>query len=192
MELLTTIFSTYFLVLVAEFGDKSQLVCLVLAARYGAKPVFLGAILAFTLLTALAVLLGSYLGAWIPETVLHFVLATLFLAYGVQMLRHPRGEAEETTVQAISQYVILKTFALISLSEMGDKTQLLVAGLSAVEPALYIFTGAILALATTSILGAWAGSRILKPQGLAWVHLTGAILFIIFAVAAAYQGVKAL
>lgn len=46
----TPISTTYALIVVAEMGDKSQLVCMTLAARHRAKPVILGAIAAFALL----------------------------------------------------------------------------------------------------------------------------------------------
>lgn len=55
--------STFILIALAEIGDKSQLVCMTLAARHRGVPVVLGAALAFALLNLLAVLFGAGMAA---------------------------------------------------------------------------------------------------------------------------------
>ena len=50
LNVITTSSSSFLLIFAAEVGDKSQLVCMALAARYRAAPVMLGSILAFLLL----------------------------------------------------------------------------------------------------------------------------------------------
>lgn len=191
MDAITTILSTYLLVFAAEFGDKSQLVCLALATRHGARSVLTGAILAFTLLTGLAVILGSAMAAWIPAVPLHFAVAILFAIFGVQMLRVSPDHAEQPD-KTWSNYVVLKTFMLIFVAEMADKTQLVAVGLSTVEPPSQVFVGATLALATTSALGVWAGSRFIQTQHLKLVHRLSALLFFVFALVAGYQGLTKL
>ncbi len=47
MDQLGSLVGAFLLVFLAEFGDKSQLVCMTLAARYRAFPVLLGAVAAF-------------------------------------------------------------------------------------------------------------------------------------------------
>jgi len=192
METMSAIFSTYLLVFAAEFGDKSQLVCLALATRYGARSVLIGAILAFAALTGLAVLLGSTLGAWISEAPLHFAAALLFVMFAVQMLRVPNDEISDEPTKTWPHSVIFQTFMLISFSEMADKTQILVVSLSPVEPLMQTFFGATFALASTSALGVWAGSYLLKPQNLNLIHRLSALLFFAFALVATYRGVTAL
>ena len=51
----------------AEIGDKSQLVCMTLAARQRPWPVLLGAAAAFAILNVLAVVFGASVAAWLPE-----------------------------------------------------------------------------------------------------------------------------
>jgi len=60
-ELSATTVTSFALIFAAEFGDKSQLVCMILASRYRAWPVFFGAIAAFSLLNTLAVIFGALL-----------------------------------------------------------------------------------------------------------------------------------
>jgi len=67
--------STFALIALAEVGDKSQLVCMVLAARHPALPVLAGAVLAFVLLNGLAVLFGAGIAAWVPEVVVAALVA---------------------------------------------------------------------------------------------------------------------
>ena len=53
----------------AEIGDKSQFVCIALTARHRrAGLVLLGAVAAFSLLNTVAVLFGSALATWLPQT----------------------------------------------------------------------------------------------------------------------------
>ena len=68
-ESLSISLSTFTLVALAEIGDKSQLVCMTLAARYRHWPVILGAATAFLILNTLAVLFGAGVAAWVPEQV---------------------------------------------------------------------------------------------------------------------------
>ena len=59
--------STFALIGLAEVGDKSQLVCMTLAARHRHWPVMLGTTSAFFILNALAVLFGGEVAGWMPE-----------------------------------------------------------------------------------------------------------------------------
>jgi hypothetical protein len=63
-ELSTTLTTSYVLIIAAEMGDKSQLVCMTLASRHRATPVILGAITAFALLNTLAVVFGVVYRVW--------------------------------------------------------------------------------------------------------------------------------
>ena len=67
-ELSATAATSFALIVAVEFGDKSQLVCMVLASRHRAMPVLLGAIAAFAFLNTLAVVFGVVIADWLPET----------------------------------------------------------------------------------------------------------------------------
>ena len=77
-ESLSISLSSFTLVALAEIGDKSQLVCMTLAARHRHWPVILGAATAFLLLNTLAVLFGAGVAAWVPERVTAGLVAVLF------------------------------------------------------------------------------------------------------------------
>ena len=67
--------SSFTLISLAEIGDKSQLVCMALAARHRHWPVILGATMAFLALNTLAVLFGAGVAAWVPERLTAGVVA---------------------------------------------------------------------------------------------------------------------
>lgn len=172
--------SAFVLVALAEMGDKSQLVCMTLAARHRGMPVLLGAVGAFLVLNLLAVVAGAAAARWLPPQVLAPVVAVLFIIFGIQSLRAGPEESEETA-EGPGRGVFLSAFALIFLAEFGDKTQLAVAGLAAVAPATAVWLGASLALTLTSALGVWAGRRWLSRLPVHWLHRVAGLLFLGFA-----------
>ena len=58
------------LIFFAELGDKSQIVCMTLAARHRHWPVLSGVVIAFLLLNTLAVAFGAGLAHWVPQRLL--------------------------------------------------------------------------------------------------------------------------
>jgi putative Ca2+/H+ antiporter (TMEM165/GDT1 family) len=179
------------LVAVAEFGDKSQWVCMALAARHRHWPVLLGATLAFALLNALGVLFGAAAAGWLPERVVALAVALLFAFFGIRSLlaKDDDEQTEETVVEKSGHGVVATTFLMIFLAELGDKTQFAVAGLGAAEPALPVWLGATLALVTTSAMGIWVGKALVGRVSPRAMSIAGGILFLLFALVAALKAI---
>lgn len=177
------------LVAAAEFGDKSQLVCMALAARHRHWPVLWGAALAFALLNGIAVAFGAAAGRWLPEQYVAVAVAVLFAGFGIRSLLVQEDEDEEAVEEKSGHGIFVTTFLMIFLAEFGDKTQIAVAGLGAAEPPLPVWLGATLALATTSALGIWAGRTVLRKVPQRTMHVIGGILFLGFAVFAAIKAI---
>jgi len=178
---LTAAATTFGLIFLAEIGDKSQLVCIALAARHHHRPVLSGAIAAFVVLNVLAVVFGAALAHWVPERVLATVVAVLFAVFGVLSLR---AEEEDGTraIEARSRHgVFATTFLMIFLAEMGDKTQLAVAGMAGTLPAVPVWVGATLALGTTSALGIVVGRKLLRRIPLHRLHQISGVFFLVLA-----------
>lgn len=172
---------TFLLVIAAEMGDKSQIVCMALAAKYRAKLVFIGAITAFMVLNLLAVLLGASLGTYIPMSVVSAMAAIMFFIFGIQaLLSSTKFEQEEQLT--VSRSVIISAFTIILLAEMGDKTQLTVATLSASEPAFMVWMSASLALSATTGFGVFMGKKWLAKLNIQTIHRVSGMLFILFAI----------
>ncbi|SER14495.1 Putative Ca2+/H+ antiporter, TMEM165/GDT1 family [Amphritea atlantica] len=187
MDQLVSMAGAFLLVFLAEFGDKSQLVCMTLATRYRALPVLLGAVVAFAVLNLLAVLVGSVAATWLPRPLVLTVVALLFLWFGIQSFRN--GEDDEDDSVAVSvKSVFLSVLLMLFLAELGDKTQLAVMGLASTEPALPVWIGATLALISTSALGILAGRALMRYVSIAWLHRASGGLFLVFAL---YAGAEA-
>lgn len=187
--------TSYFLILAAEIGDKSQLVCMALAVRYRAAPVLAGSILAFLFLNSIAVIFGSAIAGWIPELVIAIAVSALFLGFGLHALFASAGDDDisgegisDDDIQIKSQrHILLSTFVLITLAELGDKTQLAVVALSSQGNPTSVWLGSTLALVTTSVMAVWAGRTLLQRIPIVLLHRISGALFIALSVLAAYS-----
>ena len=183
--------TTFLLITLAEFGDKSQLVCMTLAARHRGLPVALGAVAAFAVLNLLAVLFGAAVAAWLPAWVITASVALLFAVFGIAALRHGEDDDDEKLEEAGGHGVFANTFLLIFLAEFGDKTQIAVAGLGSTASASAVWIGATLALAATSLLGIFAGRRLLQRLSLVWIHRISGAFFLLLALLAVLRLIQA-
>jgi putative Ca2+/H+ antiporter (TMEM165/GDT1 family) len=190
IESLPISLSTFTLIALAEIGDKSQLVCMALAARHRHWPVILGATTAFIVLNALAVLFGAGVAAWVPERVTVSMVAVLFGVFGIHaLLTQDEGSSEETVEQA-GHSIFFTTLLLIFVAEFGDKTQIAVAGLASSMPPFSVWLGATLALVLVSVLGVWFGRTVLQRFPLQWLHRLSGVIFVLFALLAAWRALS--
>ena len=173
------LFSSFSLIALAEIGDKSQLVCMTLAARYRPWPVLLGAIVAFALLNIIAVIFGAAAAHWLPDTVVTAVVGLLFILFGIHALRNSMDQDDEVPDARGSHSLFFSTLLLITLAEFGDKTQIAVAGLSSTADPLAVWLGATLALTLTSALGVLAGRTIMQRISVSLLHKISGGLFIL-------------
>ena len=185
MELFEPFLKVFVLIFLAEFGDKSQLVCMTLSARYRAFPVLLGSMLAFSALNLLAVVFSAALSLYLPKELIFAAVGVLFLVFGVQSLR--AEEEDEESELKVGRHLLASVFLLIFLAELGDKTQLSIAGLAAVEQAWVVWLAGTSALLVTTLMGVWLGRVALQRIPLLWVHRGAGVLFIGFALIAFRQ-----
>ncbi len=168
----------------AELGDKTFFMALILAARYRARDVFIGAFGALTAVTLISLGLGYCLRELLPPTVVPWLAAALFLGFGVKLLidaqRMRADEAEEEeqeAEQAINEAesrrristtwaVIWEAFVLVFIAELGDRTQFTTIFLATAPAFTFagLLAGTLLghALVTWLAVGAgkWIGGRI--------------------------------
>lgn len=171
--------SSFSLIALAEVGDKSQLVCMALAARYRTAPVLLGAITAFALLNIIAVVFGAAIAQLVPQNITVLIVGILFIAFGVHLLWQSVDESDDLMVEKSSHSLFFSTLLLITVAEFGDKTQIAVAGLSSMSSPLAVWLGATLALTLTSALGVLAGRTIMQYISISLLHKISGGLFIL-------------
>ncbi len=183
----TTAATSFALIAAAEIGDKSQLVCMTLAARHKPAPVLLGAVAAFVLLNTLAVVFGVAIASWLPHYIVAATAAVLFAVFGVQALRIAEDGDDAEVNEKSNHGIFLTTFLLITVAEFGDKTQLAVVALSSTAEPMAVWLGSTAALAVTSALGVLAGRTVLQKVRLVLLHKISGMIFLGLAIFAGYQ-----
>lgn len=174
-------FVSFITVLLAELGDKTQLVTLTLCCRFPARQVLAGALGALAVITALAVVLGEFLASLVPQNIILIAGGLLFLLMGAWMAL--KKEEEDQEREKPVRGVALQTFILVFFSELGDKTQLAAIALTAAygNP-LAVFLGCMSGLAVNHFAAAYLGSSFLSRLPEKAVTLAGAALFMVFGV----------
>ncbi|HEX6722188.1 MAG TPA: TMEM165/GDT1 family protein [Burkholderiaceae bacterium] len=172
-------------VALGEMGDKTQLLALVLAARFKRPwPIVAGIAVATSVNHALAGALGHWVALWLGAGVLRWVVGTGFLAMAVWMLVPDRVDANEAD-RARGLSVFATTTIAFFLAEMGDKTQLATVALAARHPELVaVVLGTTLGLLLANVPVVFAGDRLLRRVSMRWVHGLAALLFAIMGVLA--------
>jgi putative Ca2+/H+ antiporter (TMEM165/GDT1 family) len=187
-ELSATSATTFLLIIAAEIGDKSQLVCMTLASRHRPMPVLWGAVIAFAFLNTLAVVFGVAIAHWLPEILVAAAVALLFAVFGIHALLVANGDEDNEDIKEKSGHgIFFTTFLMITVAEFGDKTQLAVVALSSTATPSAIWLGSTAALTFTSALGILAGRTILQKLPLVLLHKISGIIFLSIAAFAGYR-----
>jgi putative Ca2+/H+ antiporter (TMEM165/GDT1 family) len=171
--------AAFFFVLLAEMGDKTQLLAMAFAAKYNAFKVLLAVFLATLLNHALAVLAGHFLTAVIPLNIISFFASLSFIIFGLWTLRGDKLEGEDKKETRFGPVVTVGI--AFFLAEMGDKTQLTTVSL-AVEyrNMTAVLMGTTLAMVIADAIGIIAGvvmRRHIPEKTIKWIS---ALVFIVF------------
>lgn len=170
-------------VALAEIGDKTQLLALVLAAKYRRPlPIILGILVATLANHALAGALGAWLNATIGPVAMRWILGLSFIAMAIWILVPDRLDEKASAPPRFG--VFGTTLVAFFLLEMGDKTQIATIALAAKYPSLLAVVagttlGMMLANVPAVLLGEAAASRL--PLKL--VHGIAAAIFLVLGVA---------
>jgi putative Ca2+/H+ antiporter (TMEM165/GDT1 family) len=174
------------LVALAEIGDKTQLLALLLATRYGRPvPIVLG-ILAATLANhAGAAAVGAVIAAWVGPEALYWILGLGFLAMAVWALI-PDKEPAENEAPKGGLGVFAATAIAFFLVEMGDKTQVATVALAArfSDMAEFVVLGTTLGMMIANVPVVLCGGAIAKRVPLAWVRGSASAAFAVLGVLA--------
>ena len=149
-------------VALAEMGDKTQLLALVLVARYRRRvPIVLGILLATLANHALAAGFGASVAALLGAKLMRWIAAGSFLAMAAWTLVPDR--ADEGAVKAPRTGVLLATASAFFLAEMGDKTQIATVALAARYAAMVaVVAGTTLGMLLANVPLVLAGERLLR------------------------------
>jgi putative Ca2+/H+ antiporter (TMEM165/GDT1 family) len=168
------------IVAIAEMGDKTQLLALVLAARFRKPwPIVLGILVATLANHALAGAAGAWVTTFLGPQTLRWVLGACFVAMAVWMLIPDKLDEEETS--GVSRWGVFgTTLVAFFLAEMGDKTQIATVVLAAKYNAfLWVVAGTTLGMMLANAPVVWLGERITRLVPLPIVHKVSAAIFLV-------------
>jgi Ca2+/H+ antiporter, TMEM165/GDT1 family len=166
------------IVALAEMGDKTQLLALILAARFRKPwPIVLGIFVSTLLNHAMAGALGAWVTTVIGPTVLRWLLGASFIAMAVWMLIPDKMDDEETDAQP-RWGVFGTTVVAFFLAEMGDKTQIATVMLAAKYNAYFwVVAGTTMGMMLANAPVVWLGERMTRLVPLRVVHVVSALIF---------------
>jgi len=196
----------------AELGDKTFFMALILAVRHRARWVFIGSFAALTAVTLISLALGYGLRELLPQSLVPWLAAVLFLSFGIKLLIDAQGmaanaateekaEAEQAINTAESSKafntawaVIWEAFVLVFIAELGDRTQFTTIFMATAPAQVFSFGGLLagtllghalvtwLAVGAGKWIGQWVNERLL--------YLLSGGLFLVFGLAALSQALS--
>ena len=179
-----------FAVAIAEIGDKTQLLALLLAARFRRPwPIIAGIFVATVLNHALAAWLGAVAASYLTPDVLRWIVAGSFAAIGLWTLKP--DTLDENSERLPARGAFIATVIAFFLAEMGDKTQIATVVLAAKSPLLWpVVLGTTLGMLLANVPVVLLGSRFAAKLPLKAARMAAAALFLALAAWVAVRGVS--
>jgi putative Ca2+/H+ antiporter (TMEM165/GDT1 family) len=178
--------ASFLFVVLAEMGDKTQLLAMAFAAKYSAHKVLLAVFLATILNHALAVVTGHFLTTIVPLDVISFVAALSFIAFGLWTIRGDTLQGEDKKESRFGPVVTVGI--AFFLAEMGDKTQLATISLAVeYQNMVYVLVGTTLGMVVADFIGIVFGIIMRKHMPERSIKAISAIAFILFGLNGVYR-----
>ncbi len=172
------------IVALAEMGDKTQLLSLVLAARYRRPvPIILGILVATLVNHGLAGAVGAWITTLLGKDVLRWVVGLSFVGMAAWTLVPDKLEDEESSSERFG--IFGTTVVAFFLAEMGDKTQVATVALAARYPHLaLVVAGTTIGMMLANVPAVLFGDTIARKVPLRVVHGVAALIFAVLGVLA--------
>ena len=177
------------LVSIAEIGDKTMLLAIMLAAAWRRPlPILLGILVATLANHAVAALAGSVLARFMDGEWVRWGVGLAFLGFAVWALIPDRfHEAPDRTAKTPAR-IFWATVVAFFLIEMGDKTQIATVMLAAKYNAyLWVVAGTTLGMMLANAPVVWLGERITRKVPIRAVHLVSAAIFLVLGLLAIFS-----
>ena len=172
------------IVALAEMGDKTQLLALLLAARFRKPwPIVAGIFVATVANHALAGAAGAWVTTVLGPDVLRWVLGVSFIAMAAWMLIPDKAD-DLATNDAPRFGVFGTTVVVFFLAEMGDKTQIATVMLAARYNPYWVVVGSTLGMMLANAPAVWFGEKITRLVPMRVVHVVSALVFAVLGVVA--------
>ncbi|WP_054260656.1 TMEM165/GDT1 family protein [Propionispora sp. 2/2-37] len=172
-------------VILAEMGDKTQLLAMAFATRYRWQTVMWGVLAATVLNHWLAVMAGTYITQFIPMNYVRIAAAAAFVLFGLWTIRGDELDGEDKATKYGPFWTVATAFFI---AEMGDKTQLATVTLAAqFDHALPVWLGTTMGMMVADGFGIIVGIVMGKHIPERAVQWFAAVSFICFGLFGLYQ-----
>ena len=174
-----TFFISTAAVAIAEIGDKTQLLSLILAAKYRRPwPICLGILVATLLNHALAGALGVFIAQWLTPEVQKWLVALSFFSVAAWTLVPDKADDSDAARGSSGHGVFVATLIAFFVAEIGDKTQVATMVLAAeYKPLWQVVGGSTLGMMLANVPVVWLGARFAAKLPLKAARICAALLF---------------
>lgn len=175
-------------VVLAEMGDKTQLLAMAFATKYKASRVLIGVFIATVLNHALAVAAGCVIGRFESVQVfIQSIAALSFILFGLWTIRGDKLEGEENRKTRFGP--IITVAIAFFIAEMGDKTQFATISIASQFPSnpLWVLMGTTTGMLIADGIGIIIGVVMCRRIPERTVKLVSAGVFILFGLIGSYQ-----
>ncbi|MGZ5928062.1 MAG: TMEM165/GDT1 family protein [Rhizomicrobium sp.] len=175
------------LVAVAEMGDRTQLLTILLATRYRRPLTIIAGVLVATIANhALAALAGFYVSSFLDAPWFHYLIGASFIAMAGWVLIPDKQSADGETVS--HRGVFLTTVISFFIVEMGDKTQIATAALAARFASVWIVTaGTTTGMLLANVPAAYFGHALTRAVSLPVMRYISAAIYAVLGVVSLAQ-----
>ncbi len=177
-------------VALSEMGDKTQLLALLLAARFRKPvPILIAIFLATVVNHGVSAVLGQWITTVLSPTVLLWIVSLGFIAMAAWMLIPDELDDETESINKWQKYGVFgATLVLFFLAEIGDKTQIATVALAARFDSIgWVTLGTTLGIMLVNAPAVFIGNKLAEKLPISLIHKIGAVVFLVIGVAALVQ-----
>jgi len=183
---MTAFLASLIFVVLAEMGDKTQLLAMAFACRYRWQTVMLAVFWATAVNHFLAASAGKYLAAIVPMEYIKIAAAASFIIFGIWTIRGDSLHGEDKRFNFSPFWTVAIAFFI---AEMGDKTQLATIALAVqFNTVLNVWMGTTLGMLVSNAVGIIVGTVMGKNIPERFMKWFSALIFIAFGIYGLYEG----
>ena len=176
-------------ILLAELGDKSQLMALAFATRYRAWTVLTAVTIATLVVHAGSVIIGSAFALALPTAAIQVVAGLAFLAFAAWTIRGDAlGEEDENRARRTGRWALVTIGTAFFLAELGDKTMLATITLATQEGWFGVWVGSTVGMVAADALAIGLGALVGRKLPEKIIKYGAAAAFAIFGALLVAQG----
>ena len=173
---------SFWVIFVAELGDKSQLMALAFATRYRTWPVLVAITGATAVVHLISVAIGGAIGSALPDTAINVIGALAFIGFGIWTLRGDElTDEDEESTKVASRHIIIAIGTVFFLAELGDKTMLATVSLATHSNIVGTWAGSTLGMVVADALAIWVGKMLGDRLPEKSIRIGASVAFFVFA-----------